>query len=283
MAARLTRLLVGLGLLLGAALPSAAAAVVRLPTLQERATSPVPARGADPVYARSYFGARYYRADIGRFTTVDPVYTWQENLADPQRWNRYAYVRNNPLRWTDPDGRCIDDGDGQDCGPKLTKSQVAGIVYNETGSLRETKGGPSLATLYTDLTWALFNGQGLRLAPSHAPSTVSAEVEKSAAFRGLATAVSAACDACVGGGVDPVLGADLFNNRRSDSTKDRRFFNGAGVVTGTVPIVTTVGPYSDSAQKGTKTWETFSRQRDIVLTPPPKKKDPQKERRDNER
>ena len=55
-----------------------------------------------------YFGARYYRADLGRFTTVDPVYTWQENLADPQRWNRYAYVRNNPLRYTDPDGRCID-------------------------------------------------------------------------------------------------------------------------------------------------------------------------------
>ena len=58
--------------------------------------------------ARSYFGARYYRAEIGRFTTIDPVYTWKENLADPQRWNRYGYVRNNPLRFVDPDGRCID-------------------------------------------------------------------------------------------------------------------------------------------------------------------------------
>jgi RHS repeat-associated protein len=55
-----------------------------------------------------YFGARYYGAKIGRFTTVDPVYTWNENLLDPQRWNRYAYVRNNPLRYTDPDGRVID-------------------------------------------------------------------------------------------------------------------------------------------------------------------------------
>jgi hypothetical protein len=35
------------------------------------------------------------------------VYTWQENLVDPQRWNRYAYVRNNPLRYVDPDGRDI--------------------------------------------------------------------------------------------------------------------------------------------------------------------------------
>jgi RHS repeat-associated protein len=54
-----------------------------------------------------YFGARYYGARTARFTTVDPVYTWRENLVDPQRWNRYAYVRNNPLRFTDPDGRQI--------------------------------------------------------------------------------------------------------------------------------------------------------------------------------
>jgi RHS repeat-associated protein len=55
-----------------------------------------------------YFGARYYAAKIGRFTTIDPVYTWRDNLADPQRWNRYAYVRNNPLRYVDPDGRVLD-------------------------------------------------------------------------------------------------------------------------------------------------------------------------------
>lgn len=102
-------LLVALGLLLGMAFPSAAAAAfVRLPTSQDMAASPVPARGADAAYARSYFGARYYRPDIGRFTTIDPVYTWQENLVDPQRWNRYAYVRNNPLKYVDPNGRWIE-------------------------------------------------------------------------------------------------------------------------------------------------------------------------------
>jgi RHS repeat-associated protein len=52
-----------------------------------------------------YFGARYYGSQIGRFTRVDPVYTWRENLADPQRWSRYAYARNNPLRYVDPDGK----------------------------------------------------------------------------------------------------------------------------------------------------------------------------------
>jgi hypothetical protein len=78
MAARLTRLVVVLGLLLGAALPSAAAALVRPSTSQEIAGSPVPARGAGAANARSYFGARYYRADLERFTAVDPVSTRTE-------------------------------------------------------------------------------------------------------------------------------------------------------------------------------------------------------------
>jgi len=55
-----------------------------------------------------YFGARYQRAGIGRFTSVDPVMTFDKSLADPQRWNRYAYARTNPLRWIDPDGRQIE-------------------------------------------------------------------------------------------------------------------------------------------------------------------------------
>ena len=52
-----------------------------------------------------YFGARYYGSKIGRFTTVDPTMNIKANLFEPQRWNRYAYVTNNPLRFTDPDGR----------------------------------------------------------------------------------------------------------------------------------------------------------------------------------
>ncbi len=106
MAARLPRLLVVLAVLLGVVPPlPAAGAVVRPPTSQQIAASPVPARGADPAYARSYFGARYYRSDLGRFTTVDPVLDQQAALTDPQRWNRYAYALNNPLKYTDPDGK----------------------------------------------------------------------------------------------------------------------------------------------------------------------------------
>ena len=52
-----------------------------------------------------YFGARYHVARSARFTTVDPVVNSEMALIDPQRWNRYAYVRNNPFRFLDPDGQ----------------------------------------------------------------------------------------------------------------------------------------------------------------------------------
>lgn len=52
-----------------------------------------------------YFGARYLSGAQGRFTSVDPAYE-SEILEYPQTWNRYGYVYNNPLRLTDPDGRC---------------------------------------------------------------------------------------------------------------------------------------------------------------------------------
>ena len=59
----------------------------------------------DPETGFDYFGARYYASGTGRFTTVDPALDLQTALVDPQRWNRYTYARNNPLRYTDPDGR----------------------------------------------------------------------------------------------------------------------------------------------------------------------------------
>ena len=62
-----------------------------------------------------YFGARYYRSTLGRFTSVDPhsiatdassAAEFVAFLSNPQSWNRYAYVQNRPLVLTDPDGRC---------------------------------------------------------------------------------------------------------------------------------------------------------------------------------
>lgn len=50
-----------------------------------------------------YFNARYYSSRLGRFYSVDPENAGAK-LEDPQSWNAYAYARNNPLKYTDPDG-----------------------------------------------------------------------------------------------------------------------------------------------------------------------------------
>ncbi len=50
------------------------------------------------------FGKRYNASSMGRFMTPDPVGIMKQKLLDPQQWNMYAYVRNNPLRFVDPTG-----------------------------------------------------------------------------------------------------------------------------------------------------------------------------------
>jgi RHS repeat-associated protein len=71
-------------------------------------------KGRDTETGLDYFGARYYASQTGRFTTVDPVLDIDQALVDPQRWNRYTYVRNNPFRYVDPDGRASGRWDWDD-------------------------------------------------------------------------------------------------------------------------------------------------------------------------
>ena len=47
--------------------------------------------------------ARYYNSNHGRFTTVDPLLASGKS-SNPQTFNRYVYVMNNPLNSTDPSG-----------------------------------------------------------------------------------------------------------------------------------------------------------------------------------
>ena len=49
----------------------------------------------------NYYGARYYSSETRSFTQPDPILP---NPYDPQQLNRYAYVRNNPIKYVDPSG-----------------------------------------------------------------------------------------------------------------------------------------------------------------------------------
>ncbi len=64
-----------------------------------------------------HFNARFYSPKLGRFISADSIVP---NPANPQDLNRYSYVRNNPLRYTDPTGnRPCGDGEKYDCDGRL--------------------------------------------------------------------------------------------------------------------------------------------------------------------
>ena len=65
--------------------------------------------------------ARYDDPALARFIQPDPLVP---EPGDPQSLNRYAYVNNNPLRYTDPSGRTVDAGGAPiGCDPRQDKCQ----------------------------------------------------------------------------------------------------------------------------------------------------------------
>jgi hypothetical protein len=53
-----------------------------------------------------FYNARYYDPSLGRFLQADTIVP---NPANPQSLNRYSYVLNSPLRYTDPSGHEYDE------------------------------------------------------------------------------------------------------------------------------------------------------------------------------
>ena len=85
---------------------------------------------------------RRYQSNSTRFAQPDP-YDGSYNLSDPQSFNRYAYVQNDPVNFVDPSGldgetfriNCV----GANC------SIVEGtLIVNSTSTPRRGSGGGSL-------------------------------------------------------------------------------------------------------------------------------------------
>jgi RHS repeat-associated protein len=75
-----------------------------------------------------YFGARFMSAAQGRFTSPDLPLV-DQHPSDPQSWNLYVYVRNNPLRNIDPSGRdCIGAAAGMQSGASCKDQLIGGVL-----------------------------------------------------------------------------------------------------------------------------------------------------------
>jgi RHS repeat-associated protein len=93
-----------------------------------------------------YMDARYYGSTMGRFMSPDPILS-SGHEEDPQTWNKYAYARNNPLRYTDPTGLDFSLGcsqnNGTTCQGGNTYYQDAKGNYQETLISSDAKGNLS--------------------------------------------------------------------------------------------------------------------------------------------
>ena len=94
------------------------------------------------------FPAREYNGLEGRWPSPDPAGLAAVNPADPQTWNRYAYVRNNPLALTDPLGLCGDWAIPIDGGVEVFSGPPCG---SGSGSGGGSMGGPSGPRPFTDV------------------------------------------------------------------------------------------------------------------------------------
>jgi RHS repeat-associated protein len=100
---------------------------------------------ADNTEYIDYMHARYYDPNVGRFTSVDPLMDVQKAAFEPQRWNRYAYVLDNPIRNRDPDGRETNPVTGEsfieDGQIRINSSNPRIGFYGQTRSKNNWKGG----------------------------------------------------------------------------------------------------------------------------------------------
>ncbi len=133
----------------------------------------------DAESGNDFFGARYYGSSMGRFMSPDlPV---DQHPADPQSWNLYSYVRNNPLRMTDPTGDYA-------CGTYVSAEQCTAfgnMLTQAQATLDKAKGSGSIdsdqyktATRALGAYGALNDGNGVTVnvgATGGFPGTTAAE------------------------------------------------------------------------------------------------------------
>jgi RHS repeat-associated protein len=87
-----------------------------------------------------FFNARWMDPQLGRFTQADSIIPESQGV---QAWDRYAFVNNNPVRYTDPTGHmCREDGKGCDGADKVgQKSQSSNGCgsYDKNGCLNSNR------------------------------------------------------------------------------------------------------------------------------------------------
>jgi RHS repeat-associated protein len=125
-----------------------------------------------------FYQSRFYDANLGRFSQPDSIIP--EQSQGVQAWDRYGYVKNNPVRYADPTGHDVGCSsanphcaDSNGLTPKAQEDMRVAVsdAMNEhsveTNSI-VLKGGPGSTTSYgksAEDSWTGFSGSGQSTNP----------------------------------------------------------------------------------------------------------------------
>ncbi len=176
-----------------------------------------------------WFQVRHMSGAAGRFQGVDPGNAGADS-SNPQTWNGYSYVANNPLSFTDPSGMIAEaggDSGGDGGGDGLAGVIVAGIeaifqsLFGGGGPPPTispslvTPSSPILGSVYT-IPGLLFFAEGIGTEPTSVASSVGGGATGFGSSLGWATIfnnrTSRAGQAKLG---RPLVGNRRFNWERS--------------------------------------------------------------------
>jgi RHS repeat-associated protein len=94
-----------------------------------------------------YFGARYFSGAQGRWTSPDRPFADQD-ITNPQSWNLYTYVRNNPLANIDRSG-----SQTQGVGLAAWLAEHEPQIIATANAIKTAKGFADIATAIKEAVW----------------------------------------------------------------------------------------------------------------------------------
>jgi len=190
------------------------------------------------------FGARYDASSLGRFMSQDAFFK-DSHVGDPLSWNEYAYVRINPLRYTDPNGEtamvstnCTTTNNQTTCNVNISASIA---VYSANGANITQQ---QLNTAASQIQSSIQNAWSGSFSQDGVTYNVSTQVRVSGA---------GSQDAAMGSGAQNVIGLSNGNAAPNAGSyvNSRSLFSaikGSGPDTGVFNINSLAGPVVISKQ-----------------------------------
>ena len=103
---------------------------------------------------------RQYSSTQGRWMSPDP-YSGSYHMRNPQSFNRYSYVLNNPVSFVDPSGMCNASKLAQNGGPSIGGCGGGDGAFFDDDDTFYTVDGPAGIYTYDPLEWQIATAGGL--------------------------------------------------------------------------------------------------------------------------